>query len=366
MKRLAFVGLTIATITGFADDEVAFVRRSSQAQKEQERAPQVTSLSSAATKGSNEWYLFGDALYWHASEGGTDWASFQDASNGPTQGNLHHVDFKWSWGFRVGLGVNTNHDGWDTDIYYTWFNTANSNGVGPADFTTSQVFDNVAATDNVIDGSIDWKIDFSMFDWEVGRWYYFSPTFALRPHVGVKGGWIHQPIKFHFSSVPTEDKPGTNYYYDYGNNYWGVGGSAGFNTLWILGRTGKNRDHRFCFFGDFAAALLYGHFDIKQKVDVYDANGELVTRPVNSFRINNIGRNLLTSMVQGDLGLSWDAPLQNDRYHFTFRVGYEFQYWLRQNQLTTIESLHNEQVHFLRMAEDLGLQGLTVDLRFDF
>ena len=40
---------------------------------------------------------------------------------------------KWSPGFRIGIGWNTNHDGWDANVTWTWYENSKSS-FASADF----------------------------------------------------------------------------------------------------------------------------------------------------------------------------------------------------------------------------------------
>ncbi len=38
-----------------------------------------------------------------------------------------------------------------------------------------------------------------MLDWELGRSFYVSKHLSLRPHIGIKGGWISQHVRENFT-----------------------------------------------------------------------------------------------------------------------------------------------------------------------
>ncbi len=75
-------------------------------------------------------YIFADALYWHADVTNAEWAFVNNtaAVTAPVSGTNQELAFKWSWGFRVGLGYEFDHDQWDSDIYYTWFRSSAASG----------------------------------------------------------------------------------------------------------------------------------------------------------------------------------------------------------------------------------------------
>ncbi len=327
-------------------------------QQNQSQMMNVVTLTSARPASDNGWYLFADALYWHADVGATDWANVLSTPNlGSDTFTIeknHSLNFKWDWGFRVGIGANIDHDMWDTNFYYTWFFTDNSNAAGGVRVTDEIGVASDLAGDRTT-AKIHWGIHFSMFDWELGRWHYVSKSLALRPHVGVKGGWIDQDINVRFKN-PEGTRPVVRGKLE--NDFWGVGPSVGINTMWILGNAGKSMEHRFSLIGDFGGALMYGHFDVKDKAKVFGRGGV----ETGSVKRNGLTRNLAVTMLQGFMGLSWDTPFNHDKNHFMLKAGYELQYWFRQNQLVwTTDGTKNR-----RISDDLALQGVTVDLRFDF
>jgi opacity protein-like surface antigen len=313
-------------------------------------------LCSAAPMSENGWYVFADALYWHADVGNSDWAFTNTNTSTPViSGNNHALNFKWGWGFRAGVGANMDYDQWDTNFYYTWFRTENSNAAGSSGLVLSGDIMGLAGTFTT--GTIDWRINFSMLDWELGRWFYVSKNLALRPHIGIKGGWISQHIREKFTGTPEGD-----YLSKTKNDFWGVGASGGFNTTWNFATVGT---HHFDFFGDFAGALMYGHFDVKHsEVGTMVPTGGAIA--IEGFVPSGLSRNLMVPMLQAIFGLSWDTGFNCNRCHFTFRAGYEFQYWFRQNQMTINEVDPHQVIHYQRNGGDFGLQGLTLDFRFDF
>ncbi len=370
MKKTVLFSVLALTASVFADDGLVAA-----AQKmDNTSQPQTTNnnqmmnqvvLTSARPESDNGWYLFADALYWHADVGNADWGSKASINTAGDQLTVvdHHLDFKWSWGFKVGLGVNMDHDMWDSNLSYTWFHTENSNAMGSEGEHTTVL----PTDDDMTSSKHHWDIHFSMFDWELGRWYYTSKNLALRPHVGVKGGWINQHRKTVGSGQADQQSTiiSLNQVGNFKNDFWGVGPSAGVNTLWVLGNAGSAMDHRFSLFGDFAGALMYGHFHNTFSSTTKGTGG--LSPLSETGTVKNMDRNLAVTMLQGIMGLSWDTAFNRGRNHFMMRVGYEFQYWFRQNQYLSAKELNSKGMSgALRVSDDLALQGLTVDFRFDF
>ena len=307
----------------------------------------AVNLCTAAPLSSNGWYVFGDLLYWHADVDGADYAfKNSDTTAAVIGGPNHALNFKWSYGFRAGIGANIDYDQWDTNFYYTWFHTQNSNSTGTRGAQVA--VDNIGSVGLFTQGTIDWRIHYSMLDWELGRWFYVSKQLSLRPHVGVKGGWINQKVNKKITTTVT------NFKVNQRNHFWGVGVSGGLNTNWAFVYVHSNR---FSLFGDLAGAILYGHFDID--------NSEL-TSAGGGFKPSDLNRNLAVPMVQAMLGLGWDTGFNCDRCHIGIKLGYEFQFWFRQNQMLTNETTVGGTVRYQRENGNLAFQGLTLDIKFDF
>jgi hypothetical protein len=320
----------------------------------------MITLASARPESDNGWYLFADALYWHADAGQADWAvKVPNNTAIPKKVEVSNFDFKWSWGFKAGIGANMDHDMWDTNFYYTWFYTENSKTAG-VNAGLGTVRDNLGAFGEYTSGKMKWDIHYSMFDWEIGRWFYVSKNLALRPHGGLKGGWIDQDIHVNINDANAGSSGAATGLQKFRNDFWGVGPAFGLNTMWILGSAGNALDHRFSIFVDVAGALMYGHYNVKNEQNNYNSNGALVS----GIHPKDLSRNLATTMLQTNMGLSWDTPFNRGRNHFMLKVGYELQYWFVQNQFARVANTSSQ--YSDRLSSDLSLQGVTGEFRFDF
>lgn len=349
MKKTALVALVALTASATADD----MSKSGNGQMKQRHDSGMMNVSAYPMIDSHKWDLFGDALYWHVAEGGTEWAQVNKNESATVgESNVKHVDFNWNWGFKVGIGYNSmKHDEWDTQLYFTWLHASRKQTAAIAAAATATPNHGIVSlftTPSTIgeslfkEGTINWKIHFNMFDWELARNYYVSKHLALRPHIGLKGGWINQHAQGHFQAF---DNRLQTFHMD--NDFWGVGPRGGVNTKWNLGNINT---HFFSMLGDFSGALMWGHWSIDQRYS--DA--------VNlTQKSDNRDRNQMASVLQAFFGLGWDANFHSDQCHFSMKLGYELQYWFAQNQLWQPNG-------FNTLHGDLTLQGGTLEIRFDF
>lgn len=286
--------------------------------------------------------VFGNALYWVASET-ADWAATITQSPQIEEVDYKTISFNWSPGFRVGLGYNLESDSWDTQACYTYFTTS-SHDYARGTIHSAFFGQTISAVGYFQTASIGWKINYHMFDLDLGRSFLVSKDLSLRPSIGLKGGWIYQKIRskwekpeLFFTLKATEDL---------NNNFTGIGPKFSVKGKWNFGNVGI---HSFSLISEAASALLWGHWKIN---DVYQDNF-LVT--VNTIVKN---RNFGATFLKAYLGGGWDFNFNKDHSHFLLRAGYEIEDWFDQFQVFDDASGGN--------SNDLVLQGLTVNMRVDF
>ena len=80
------------------------------------------------------------------------------------------------------------------------------------------------------DVSANWRLLHNAFDLELGRAYYITKALSLRPHWGLRGGWINQKFKSCFSTETTHVDRYTKCDFHAKNNYWGIGPRVGIHA----------------------------------------------------------------------------------------------------------------------------------------
>lgn len=289
--------------------------------------------------------IFADALYWYTSET-VDWAFTIAPSQNFEKSVYKTISFDWDPGFRVGVGYNMHHDQWDTQFTYTWFQTRatdHGNGLITSGFLAARL----SLLEPFQTGKISFNIRYNMFDWDLGRSFLVSKSLSLRPFIGAKAGWINQTMHMQWT-IPNFDGLGFLYSASENakNDFRGGGPRAGVNGKWILGNVQR---HAFSLIGNFAAAYMWGNWTLQNHfIDVFSTH--------TSIPMGN--RNFGALMFQALMGFGWDFNFDKNRSHFALKVGYEIQDWLNQFQVFTNAS---GTTNF-----DLILQGVTLDLRFDF
>jgi hypothetical protein len=304
----------------------------------------------------HSWEIDADFLYWFPSEEVSNiWADIITITpDNSSSWKAPSFDLEGNYGFRLGADHKFGSDGWDFMLGWTWFRTSSTHTLwAEPDQTVSAEFF-AAFLGNLKDdgGSVtktvgQWTLLFNMFDGNLGRNFQVSRSLSIRPFLGLKGGYIHQPIEISYLDIVTKDDL-TQYsgQEHLKNNFWGVGPAGGVNTAWMLSNF---RSHFISLFGDFCVATMWGRWTCS---DVY--NTTLGTSYVVDMKNSSLG----TLMCSGFLGMGWDAYFNECSSCFHLKLGYEMQIWINQFRLSTFQ--------LQRLHGDLTLQGLTLKCAFEF
>lgn len=289
--------------------------------------------------------LSADALYWFPTET-IDWAIVIRKNQNVQSATYQTIDFDWSPGFRVGLGYKMKHDEWNTNFTYTYFHaktTMRAHGGDSGVVQSAFLGPKVSIVGTFLSAKIHLNLDYHIFDWDLGRKVLVSDYLSLRPFIGVKGGWINQTLRskwdksidildlliFPFSASENVK-----------NDFAGAGPKGGVNGMWTFAKT---KYGLFSLFGDFTAAYLWGHWDIKDKYQ-----DSLFTTVFIKTRDRNLGALILQSYM----GFGYD------RNRLSLKLGYEIEDWFNQYQVFD----NGTGGH----SNALLLQGLTFKIKADF
>lgn len=305
------------------------------------------SLLSGLSAASGEVTVFEDLMYWHASQETTSpWAYVQTIQNPtpppPRPSNTYtepNVHFDWSPGIKVGIQYKK-QELFDTKWYWTYFSTKTKEAItaAPNEIILPEFFNGFTSLNVFNAAQLDWRLIMNMVDAEIGHQFNPLDTLTVRPFIGVKGGTINQSI----DSSWQENVFNTTIYSsteNLKNNFFGIGPSFGIDSVWHLY---KNMNIR----SDFATALLWGHWNIKDIFHRPEALLGLIPETTVSTSTNN---SMLGSfMARGFMGLEWTFKA---KALVTIKAGYEMQFWSNQLRLPVFQALP---IH-----GDLTLQGAT-------
>jgi hypothetical protein len=308
-------------------------------------------------------FITADFIWWKAVQEGTEYAftgvkvgdnlpAFQSAS----KGKVKSVGDDWAPGFKVGLGLNLSHDGWDLYSQYTWLRPSNSNSLSSDNGVIANTFALGGDGPFVFANSAkaNWDLHFNVIDLELGRNFYVSQFLTMRPFIGLKGTWQDTDLKAYFvgSSFELEGNPNVpvsgpyvmHQHYD----VWGVGVRGGLNVSWYMSKC-------WSFYGDFAWTTLWTNYhDLIRHDNLEDTATATSTRVVNLDNDNHYTAKYIGEL---ELGLRWEIWFYDDNYHFAVQAGWEQQVWLNWGRFVELID---------EATQDLSLQGLNLKFRFDF
>ena len=321
-------------------------------------------------------YVTGEFLYWQAAEDGLDYvvdsqAPMRISQQGPVirfalpDGKVKEVSFDYDPGFRVGLGTIFGNL-WDLNLSWTRFRTDDTSSTrksatGTLLPTKLTVFDTPglfppSALYFADRASAHWDIDYDTLTLEFGRAFTPNKYLALRPHIGVIGAWIDQSMSFNYDSTSILGsvllmKVKNN------NDFKGVGLRTGFDLRCPLGKG-------WSIFGNFAGALLWGDFSLKQRQDLDDLVFQLT---IDMLHLHH-GQRDVVGNLQMLGGFRWDRYFSKKRTHLGLYAAYEFNEWFRQYRIVSFnQPVMNGTIDNLSGNRgDLEFQGFTLGARFDF
>jgi len=316
-----------------------------------------------------DFYVHVDGLAFQAKQDGMDFAiedsSTPTASSPITHGEVkgfssHNSDWDYNFGMRVGMGFYMDHDAWNLDFNWTWLDVHNHRkayvpinggvlipqwelGVGTP---TNQLGQHAAGK---------WTANYNTIDIRLGKPYYVSRYLIFNPHFGARGAWIEQHFSVDYGGAT--DTLGNRTIHHGDNDFWGVGARAGLDTDWILGKG-------WCLFGNIAASMLFGKFQIEQNLTLPGVSAQ-------GFDLrNNYYQNVPNFEMA--LGIAWGKYFNKKRNHVGLRAGYEFHEWFDQLNMrrffsgsegfgTTVDAYANDVVS----RGNLTLNGFSLKLQFD-
>jgi hypothetical protein len=295
------------------------------------------------------WDLFATAsfLYWYADQEAMDLAL---PIQGTVNGQVLIQDFDFKPGFKVGLGVNFDHDNWVGFVEYTWFHQTNKTGLTEAPADTSWLpswFQSRSSISNPTVGS-QWRLNMDIVDATLSRPFYQGRKLTVLPFGGLRGAWIRQNMKVEALQPAGVEIEAATFLSKNHSHSWAVGPRAGFQAHWMLG-------WGFRIEGDAAASLLFTRYT---KV-THNETEDDVSNVYASFHDYNTVR----PMADMGIGFGWGSYFDRQNYHFDLVATYDFNVMWGQNMMREL-AMQTNGIAF--EAADLHLQGLTATARFDF
>ncbi|HSX03963.1 MAG TPA: Lpg1974 family pore-forming outer membrane protein [Rhabdochlamydiaceae bacterium] len=286
--------------------------------------------------------------------------------------NLH---FEWDWGFRLTLGANLEHDGWEAYLTWTrfWTDAHRHVAANSAQFLTPTFLNDevgaaatftgpAAQTQGLLTASqSNWKLHYNALNLEGAREFFVSKWLVFKPHGGLTTAWIRQKDALSYTGFEppvvgggTNPNPVTSASVRMKNNFWGIGLRFGLETQWGIACG-------WSLFGDASASLMYGYFNINHTESDVLVSG-LVNNPL--YRFNNFYHveRFITDFMAG---VRYDYMFCCERYHLGFQLAWEHHMFFGQNQFPKFPASQFPGL-FVANQGDLSLQGFSMQVRFDF
>ncbi len=296
-------------------------------------------------QGDNHLWIDAEVLYWKAYEDDLSFGTTSDSTTRIDHGHVQSPHFQWNWGGRLGVGIKLpKHDQWDLYTQYTYVHAEAARHVHQTFFPSWMAGSSGYATS--AKAHVDTNVNIG--DLELGRTCGVGSWLTLRPFIGVRGLVIDQNVSFGYKGGTAA--AGDTYHNHLDSNLWAVGLRMGVDSLWGLGRG-------FSVYGNGAASLLSSHLSSHQNEHFKKAHTAFVN-------LKDTQNNVVPT-AEIALGIQWDYLFHQDRYHFGFKFGWEFNVFFDQNRLVRFVN-HDNPGPWSRNDGDLGFQGLTFGMRFDF
>ncbi|NGX37925.1 MAG: hypothetical protein K1000chlam2_01093 [Chlamydiae bacterium] len=341
---------------------------------------------------NGDWMITVAGFYWGAHQDGMEYAIDNHIANPGPSGSvtdqtiqqLNNLidadyktpDFKWDWGFKVGVGYNTTCDGWDFGVMWTWYRGKADGQVETEtddNHTLIPLWSAFASSLGNVDFTTDiqhhWKFKLSLIDIELGREFWTSKYLCVRPHIGLRIAYLDQNFEIQHKGGSWSEhgaQGALNNEVDLDNDFKGVGVRTGFDTNWHF-RCG------WAVYGNLATSIVYGRFNID-----HDEENRQATAPHSKIKVLETKESFRASraMVDLALGVQWSGMICACQYGLTIMFGWEQHLFFHQNQLWRVVRIgdssdsippnnQGENVYHQRRGT-LDTEGWTLRVKFEF
>lgn len=258
----------------------------------------------------------------------------------------------WDPGFRLGLGWNTNFDRWDIFANWTWYHNRTKD-IFSKDFELSSGngFYPLYFQEPFAKTSASWHLHHQAIDLELGRAYYITQALSFRPHLGLRGAWLHQKRHIHFTEQESENPEVIEFLEKARNQYWGIGPRIGVHSQWHIANS------TWSLLGKVSTSMLLGKTKAQLLNEQFLPDGSHFLFSHMKTKVSRLVPNL-----QLFFGLDWGSCLNCNRYFLGANVGWETNIYWAQDDVSNL----NSDLIYHRSTEAVTMEGLTANIHFDF
>lgn len=329
-------------------------------------------------------YTSGSFTYWQPIQENMDLGIVSN-NTGPVfgifpygiNGNVVNPNFGYKPGFKVGLGVDLDHDDWDTCVQYTWFRGTGTTTTSLVPNTRTVLFPTWSIPIVEVFGEVvtysfasqTWSLHMDLLDWEIGRSYYMGNKLSFRPFFAARAAWIRQNLDVSYIDERINFAVSNNrsVFISKISHSWAVGPRAGINSNWNIG-------NGFRLFGNAGGDILFTQYTklLSEEIPLEgtDAPPHLFSAspaqiPGYTKIVKQKDLNCFRTHLNLELGFGWGSYLANNRWHIDLSAGYEIQVFFDQNMFRHFSNA-NQLANSQSPNGNLYLHGATGTLRLDF
>ena len=285
-----------------------------------------------------------DVLCWEAFEDSLRYAEKNASTLSP--GKAVEQNFGYDPGFKLGVQLPMQNDGWNVDLSWTYFHTTppQTHVVDPDGtlfpcLTDANFFTPANRQVSVVKGS--WSLNMDVLDCTFRRPLVIGSSTVINPIFGVKGCFVRQEVSVNYDyftiNIPNISTPRSMLGM---NRSWGVGPQIGAEIKMLL-----PKEINFVMSGIFSG--MFGSFDLSTKY--FDLISTCGAQSGSFLLKDRISRIFGVSQLQGAFAKRW--VLQKGGF-CEVTAGWECQIWSRQMRLDWFST-----IAYPPAGSDLFLQG---------
>lgn len=267
---------------------------------------------------------------------------------------------QWDPGVRLFVSWDSCCDGWDLLLQWTWYKNSKcqsfstpSSGTDADTFLQNPWEDNLLRWDTI---KSDWEFQYNQLDLQLGRRYWLSPCFTLRPFTGLRFLWsdVDFGSKSYLDEVLSPDVTQSNFSnVSHDNKNWGAGLVGGVEPRFYFTPC-------FSLYGGFGVSLLWGKIETNRKQEIYVSTVRPTSTLVSqdqTYRAcsEHFG---MQSLFDTELGLRYEMTFCDRSYLGYLEAGWEHHLLL--NHVVRYQ-LVSEDPTFVVHRNDVGFGGFVLN-----
>lgn len=292
---------------------------------------------------SKNYFLSAAYTYWVPYQEGLNIAI--GSNDIETPGDIARPAMNGASGFKIGAGINLQHDGWIASAEYTWFYyapnfKANTLIDGPE---YNAIFNNNSVTYTTLQSQF--AMQFNRVDLTVDRSFCIGDFITLKPWMGLLFACDRQHLNY-IGAIASVENNESEYAFRQ-EDWYGIGPYAGSEAMYYFGKD-------WGLYISSGMSMLLAH----RYVSVNDTNVITATGALSSIaNYNKTSFDGVNPMLEIGLGARWDGNWTN--WGLCIDLGWELQTYFNHNGFLPYNSPTG-------LLGDFSMQGLTLAIKVTF